>query len=81
MIALLLAIQWRIAKPHGLLGGDDDPKRRRFGLHLSLLPIGFAAALLMVFIAPHEAMDTLFITQFAIAVFARRQSRATKANS
>jgi uncharacterized membrane protein len=81
MVALLLAIQWRVAQRQGLLEAADDPKRRKFGLILSLWPIGFAAALVMVFIAPREATDALMITQLAVVALARRLSRGTKAKT
>jgi uncharacterized membrane protein len=78
MLAALLAGQWLLARWQGLLiESDGSAKRRRFELMICLQPISFAISLLMVLVAPRQAMIGLALTQAAIGVATKRAAART----
>lgn len=81
MLASLLAIQWKVAERQGLLSKPDDPRRHRFGIVMSLQPVSFAIALLLVYLLPRQSMASVAITQAIIAAFSRRQAKAVAAHA
>src|SRR2546427_815994 len=81
MLASLLAIQWKVAERQGLLSKPDDPRRHRFGIVMSLQPVSFAIALLLVYLLPRQSMASVAITQAIIAAFSMRQAKAVAARA
>src|SRR5205814_1563955 len=73
MLALLLAIQWHVARRQGLLTGDDPVKRQAFAFVVSLQPVSFAISLVLAIIAPGRSMTVLAVSQAVIAATGRQR--------
>jgi uncharacterized membrane protein len=73
--ALLLLVQWSVAKRKNLIKDDDPRAAKDMGLRLMFIPPALAAAMLVTPYKPLSGFYVLMVVMVALRVWQRRSSR------